>query len=294
MLSGPVLAGCSMAITGCYLVAYKRYFVTYPTLLYLGIVEAAALVWYLLIGWGLDRGVPVTLPPGIGGPGLLLLVGVVAATVGAAIASVRALQSGDVSYVAPLTQLAPPVVLGVEVALLDLAVSPLQVAGLALATAGVYVLNRDGPGLLDPFVRVVRLRPARLALLSAGLIGVADVGRRVLLSTVALPPRTLVAVTLAGLTLGTLPFGIRRWDARPTGGRAWAGLAVAGLALAAGDHLIALALVASPASVVVPILSGRAVVAVLLGGELLGEPDVGRRGLAAAVTAVGIALVAVT
>jgi drug/metabolite transporter (DMT)-like permease len=294
MLSGPVLAGCSMAITGCYLVAYKRYFVEYPTLLYLGIVEAAALAWYLLIGWGLDRGVPVALPPGIGVPGLLLLVGVVAATVGAAIASVRALQSGDVSYVAPLTQLAPPVVLGVEVALLDLAVSPLQVAGLALATAGVYVLNRDGPGLLEPFVRVVRLRPARLALLSAGLIGLADVGRRVLLSTVALPPRTLVAVTLAGLTLGTLPFGIRRWDARPTGGRAWAGLAVAGFALAAGDHLTALALVVSPASVVVPILSGRAVVAVILGGELLGEPDVGRRSLAAVVTAVGIALVAVT
>lgn len=291
-LPGVVLAFCSMLLTGGYLVAYKRYFASYPTLLYLGIVEAAALGWYLAVGTVLGRPVPV--PGGVDVVDAVVTLGVVTATVGSAVASVRALQRGAVSYVAPLSRLAPPVVLVVEVTALDARVSSLQGIGLCVVTVGVYVLNRAGTdgGLFDPFVRVVRARPAQLAMLSAVLIGLADVGKRALLSTGVLAPQTLVTVTLAGLTLGTLPFGLRRWGERPRTTRGWLGFLAAGLVLAAADHLTALAFRAAPASVVVPVLSAGAVVAVVLGGELLDEDDVARRTLAAVAVAAGVTLVA--
>lgn len=292
--SGVVLAACSMVLTGGYLVVYKRYFTDYPSMLYLGLVEGAALCWYVALAWGLGREVTTFVPPGLDITTTGLLLGVVVATVGAAVTSIQALKRGEVSYVAPLSKLAPPVVLGLELLVLDVRLSGFQIVGLVVVTAGVYILNRDDAGLLSPFVEVARRRPAQLALASAALIGAADVGKRIVLSQLAVPPQTLVVVTLAGLTVGTLPFGLRRWDARPRTLRAWGGLAAVALVLAAADHLTALALTAAPASVVVPILSGQAVVAVVLGGNLLDEDAVRRRTVATLLTAVGIALIAVT
>ncbi|MFB6255463.1 MAG: EamA family transporter [Haloplanus sp.] len=294
MLSGAVLAAISMSLTGGYLVAYKRYFAGYPTFLYLGLVEGAALCWYVAIGVATGRSV-VTFPAGFDAVAVALLGGVVAVTVGSAVASVRALQIGDVSYVAPLSKLAPPVVLLIEAVGLGTRVSPSQMAGLCAVTIGVYLLEGTEPGetagVIGPFRRLTDSTPARLALASAVLIGVADVGKRVLLANATVAPSTLVAVTLAGLTIGTLPIGLRRWKARPTRRTAWVGLAAAGLVLATADHLTALALATTPASVVVPILSGQALVAVVLGGRLLGETATRRRLVATASTSLGIVLV---
>jgi drug/metabolite transporter (DMT)-like permease len=286
-----------MSLTGGYLVAYKRYFAGYPTFLYLGIVEGAALCWYVTIGVATGRAV-VAVPAGFDAVAVALLGGVVALTVGSAVASVRALQVGEVSYVAPLSKLAPPVVLLVEVVGLGERLSPPQVVGLCAATVGVYLLegtdgaDGEAAGALGPIRRLVDSTPARLALAAAVLIGVADVGKRVLLADATVAPPTLVAVTLAGLTVGTLPIGLRRWEARPKRPSAWLGLIAVGLVLATADHLTALALATTPASVVVPVLSGQALVAVVLGGRLLGETATRRRFVATASTSLGIVLVA--
>jgi drug/metabolite transporter (DMT)-like permease len=291
MVSGVVYAALSSLLIGGYLAAYKRYFTGYPDFLYLGIVEGAALCWYVAVALVLDPGA-FSIPRGFDLRDTGLLAGVVALTVGSAVASIRALNVGDVSYVAPLSKLAPPVVLALEFVVLGVGISPVQAAGLCVVTAGVYVLNRTEGGIAAPFARLGRYRPAQLALLSALLIGVADVGKRLLLTAVSLSPATLVAVTLAGLTAGTLPLGVRRWGERPASPRAWGALLLAGLSLAAADHLTALALSVSPASVVIPVLSGQAVIAVLLGGELLDEAALGRRLVAALAVGAGIAMVA--
>jgi drug/metabolite transporter (DMT)-like permease len=240
----------------------------------------------------------VAVPAGFDAVAVALLGGVVALTVGSAVASVRALQVGEVSYVAPLSKLAPPVVLLVEVVGLGERLSPPQVVGLCAATVGVYLLegtdgaDGEAAGALGPIRRLVDSTPARLALAAAVLIGVADVGKRVLLADATVAPPTLVAVTLAGLTVGTLPIGLRRWEARPKRPSAWLGLIAVGLVLATADHLTALALATTPASVVVPVLSGQALVAVVLGGRLLGETATRRRFVATASTSLGIVLVA--
>ncbi len=294
MVTGITLAGCSMLLTGGYLVAFKRYFADYPALLYLGLVEGGALCWYVAIGWGLGRGLPTLVSPSLDIMTAAILLGVVVTTVAAAVASISALKLGDVSYVAPLSELAPPIVLGIELLFLGVRLSILQIVGLIVVTAGVYLLNIDTGGLFDPLVRVVRHRPAQLALASAALIGIADVGKRIVLSELAVPPQTLVAATLAGLTIGTLPLGLRRWEARPRTIRSWTGLLGMALILAVAEHLTALALTTTPASVISPILSGQAIVAVVLGGSLLGETAVGRRTIATVLTAAGIGLIAVT
>jgi len=292
VLGGPALAVGSMLLFAGYTIGYKRHYDGLPALLYLGLVEGSAFCWYVLLGGLTGQGIPLPGSAAVAPRELALFGFVVAATVASAYAAVRALQVGEASYVTPLSRLAPPVVLALEVALVGASLGARQVAGLAAVTLGVYVLNYDGGRPLAPFRRVARSRPARLALASAVLVGAADVGRRVLLSSVAVAPRTLVAVTLAGLAGGTLPFGLRWWHRRPRRPLAWAGLAALGLALAAGDHLAALALARTSASVVVPIISAQAVVVALVGGELLGERATGRRTLAAAVTAVGVVLVA--
>ena len=282
-----------MLLTGGYLVAFKRYFADIPALLYLGLVEGAALCWYIAIGWAIGRGLPAVGSLGLDWTAVLILLGVVIATVGSGVASVRALKSGDVSYVAPLSELAPPVVLGIELLVLGVQLTWPQVLGLIAVTAGVYVLNLGTGSLLTPLVTVVRRRPAQLALTSAGLIGVADVGKRVVLSQLAIPPQTLVAATFAGLTIGTLPLGLRRWNDRPRSGRSWVGLGGMALVLAAAEHLTALALTTTPASIISPILSGQALVAVIIGGSLLGENAVGRRVIATVLTAAGITIIAI-
>jgi hypothetical protein len=65
------------------------------------------------------------------------------------------------------------------------------------------------------------------------------------------------------------------------------------LVLAAAEHLTALALTTTPASIISPILSGQALVAVIIGGSLLGENAVGRRVIATVLTAAGITIIAI-
>lgn len=292
MVSGAPLALGSMLIFGSYFVVYKRYFSDYPSFLYLGLIEGVAVIWYVSIGLVLDINLLRLPSEGSSLRAGALLAGVVGLSLSSAITAIRSFKSGDASYVGPLVELAPPVVLLLELLVLNESISAVQAGGLLSVTAGVYLLNSDADGLFEPFMQVARSRPAKLALLSATLNGFEQVTRRTLVSDIVFPPETLVWVTLAGMSIGALTIGMRDWDDRPRGGKVWSIMIAVGLGLAAADHLMTYALIDSPASVVVPIISGQAIVTVVLGGELLNEEDTGRRTIAAVLTATGIALVA--
>ncbi|MFC7042793.1 EamA family transporter [Halonotius sp. GCM10025705] len=70
-------------------------------------------------------------------------------------------------------------------------------------------------------------------------------------------------------------------------------LLLAGGVLAAGQHLVSVAFVALPASVVSPIVNTQAVIAVVLGSLLLGEPHARLRLLAGGLAVGGVVLVSI-
>lgn len=282
--------GAALAF-GVYLFGYKRAFSHLPATVYVAANEVAALGWYVLLAaatW--PAGEPLV-PAGFGLRDALLVAGVGVAAGAATLVSVRAFKLGEVSYVAPLNKLVPAFVLPLELVLLSETLGPLQVAGVAVATAAIYVANYEGGGLLAPFRRAAGYTPARLALAGAVLFAVADVGTRAALSTTDLTPQAVALATLVGVTVVALPFAVPR--ARGSGLRESLPEIVALAALfAVAVHLVVLAFDAAPASVVSPVVNTQAVVAVVLGGVFLRERGLGRRLLAAVLAVAGVALIA--
>ena len=284
--AGLAFAVAAALLYGAYLYGYKRYFSGFPAMAYLTVTEGAAAVWYLPVVAGVDSAALARL-------GAAHWAGVVATALltGVAIAvSIRAIQLGDVSYVTPLNKLVPAFVLPLELGLLGAVLTPLQVAGVVTATAGIYLANYEADGVLTPLARALAYRPAQLALLGAGAFAVVDVMKRVLLQDLALPLPVVVWTSLVGVTAVAAPLGWRRRGDLPV--RLLPALVAVGLVLAVGDHTIALAFQRLPASVASPIVNGQAVVAVVLGGLLLDERAFSRRLAASLLAVAGIALIA--
>jgi drug/metabolite transporter (DMT)-like permease len=258
---------------------------------YVATVELSALVWYSgIAGLTWPAGEPFV-PSTFGAVDGLLLVGICAAIAGANLVSIHAFKLGDVSYVAPLNKLAPAFVLPLEVALLAAVPTTLQALGLVLAVVAIYLANYEGGGLLAPFRRAAGYTPARLALVGSVLFAVSDVGIRALLSGTDLTPQAFALVSFGAVAATATPLAARRLT--------WARLrpAVPGIfALAAffavGVHLKTIAFEVAAASIVSPIVNTQAVVAVLLGGVILGEEGLPRRLGAAVVAVSGVALIA--
>jgi drug/metabolite transporter (DMT)-like permease len=178
------------------------------------------------------------------------------------------------------------------VALFSADLGALQVAGVGVATAAVYVANYRSGSLLDPLRAAARSRAAGLALLSAVVYAVSDVGKRVALGEMDLAPELWVPTLLGGVLVVLLPLAARAW---PGGGAVrpyLPRLAGAGLLVALGEHVTSLAFAVVPASVASPVINTQAVVAVVLGGLLLGEEALGTRLAAAALAVSGVALIA--
>lgn len=292
MLQVGVLSSLLAALVfGVYLFVYKRSFDGLPSTVYVATVEVTGFCWYVGIAavtW--PAGEPLV-PADFGVRTVLLLLGVCAAIAAANLVSIRAFKLGDVSYVAPLNKLVPAFVLPIEVLVLAARPAPVQVGGLALAVVAIYVANYDGGGFFEPFRRAASYRPAQLALGGAVLFAISDVGIRGLLSRTGLVPQAVALTSFVAVALVALPLAARRvvWaDLRP----AIPGIAALAALFAVGVHLTTTAFAVAPASVVSPIVNTQAVIAVLLGGVLLGEKGLSRR-LAAAVLAVGgVALIA--
>lgn len=289
MNEGIGLALAAAFVFGVYLVCVKRYFGHYPSTLYVALVDAAALPWAVAIG-------VLTVPPGgylpdsLSTAGVAILLGVGVSTAVALLAFFRALRVGEVSYVAPLSKLVPVFVLPLEVLLLGQHLGPLQVAGVVVATAAVYVANYRADGLLTPFRRAATNRAAQFALLSAAVFGVVDLGKRVVVQELAIPPGTFVPVSIATVLVVVLPFAVGERDAVPVRDDL-SKLVVMGLLAATGQHLTAMAFDTLPASVVSPLVNTQAVVAVVLGSLLLGESHFRARLVAATLAVGGIALI---
>jgi drug/metabolite transporter (DMT)-like permease len=286
---GILLALAAAFVFGGYLVAIKRYFGHYPSTLYVALVNATALPW--AVGIGVLTVPPAGyLPDSLSAVGVAVLLGTGVLTALALLAFFRAIRVGEVSYVAPLSKLVPVFVLPLEVLLLAQPLSALQVGGVLVATAAVYVANYRADGLLTPLRRAATSRAAQFALLSAAIFGVVDLGKRVVVQELAIPPGTFVPVSIATVLLVVLPFAIRERGAVPVR-RDLPALVGMGLLAAVGQHLTALAFDTLPASVVSPLVNTQAVVAVVLGSLLLGESHFRTRLAAAALAVGGIALI---
>ena len=266
----------------------KRYFDDYASEVFMPAVFYAGLLWYL----------PVFLlraPPDLGVAGLTLREGafVVGTLVGLALGlllTFAALDYGDVSYVAPISKLTPAFVLPLEIVLLNEHLSAVQVVGIVLATAAVYLANYHGTGLLAPLYRAGGSRPARLALLSALVVAFVNLGQRVVLQGVSLYLPVWVGLKLLCVPLLLTPLALRRgFDVTR---RDALGLFAVGGVLAVGEYLVSLTFASLSASIATPLVGLQAIVAVVLGGFVLGEERFAARFGAAVVAVLAIGFIA--
>lgn len=289
----PVDAGLGYAVAsagmlGVYMFLVKRYFDEYPATVYVSVTFACSLLWYVPIAaLSVDGGL---LPAGFGTTGVAVFAVTLGGSLLAFLASFRAIATGDVSYVAPISKLIAVFVLPVEVLVLGQHLTPVQVAGVVVATAAVYVANYQPGHLLDPLVQAARSRPAQLALASAASFGVVDVTKRALTQELAVPPETVNLALFSVIPLALAPLALRQSGA---GLRADAGKFVGvGLLLAVAEHLVMLAFARLPASLASPVINSSAVVTVVLGGIVLGEEAFRVRLVAAGFAVAGVTLIA--
>lgn len=284
---GLAYAALAALLLGGYTFLIKRYVAHYPATVYVTLTYAASLVWYVPLALvTVDDGY---VPADAGFATLAVLAFVVGGTVLAVLSSFRAIALGDVSYVAPIGKLVPVFVVPVEVAVLGQHLTPLQLLGVVVATAAVYVANYEPGALIDPFVRAARSRPAQLAVASAAAFGVTDVGKRALTQELAVAPETVNLALFACLPVALAPLALRRL---PDGARDDVGLFLGlGLLLAAAEHFVMLAFAALPASFASPVINSSAVVAVVLGGVVLGEEAMRIRLTAAALVVAGVTMI---
>ena len=293
MDGGIVVAVGAALVWGGYLFYLKRAFADYPASLLTVSINSFALVWYLPVFL-------TSIGPGGASDALAAFgveqVAVVALTAtmvaGAMIAFLRALAVGEVSYVAPISKIVPVFVLPIEIIALGQVLTPLEVAGVVVATAAVYVANFRGGALLDPLRRAATSTAARLALLSAMAFAVSDVARRVGLQELAIPVGLWVPLLIGGVAVVLLPAAIRA-ETPATLRADLPKLAAGGLFVAAGEGLTNTAFSLVPASIASPIINTQAVVAVVLGGLLLNEQQFGVRLVAAALAVIGVTMIAV-
>jgi drug/metabolite transporter (DMT)-like permease len=276
-------------VWGTYIFALKRYFAGYPGTVLTVVVNAVAVAWYLPLAVPRVRGATLPTAASLGAWEVGVVVGTVLATAAAFLVFLRALDAGEVSYVTPINKIVPVFVLPIEVLLLHQRLTPLQVVGVVVATLAVYVANYRRGSLLDPLRKAATARPAQLALVSAVCYAVSDVGKRLALQELGIPPELWVPTLLLGVLVVVLPLALREWVSVRSD---LPKFAVAGAGVAVGEHVTSLAFQQVPASIASPIINTQAIVAVLLGGVLLRERAFATRLVAAALAVCGVGLIA--
>lgn len=287
---GIVYSVLAAFIWGGYIFLLKRYFAGYPGAVITVVVNGFAILWYLPVTAVTMDAAAIPSLGELGLYGVTVVVGTAVLVAIAFVLFVEALAEGDVSYVTPINKLAPVFVLPIEVILLNQFLGPLQVTGVVVATLAVYVANYRGGALADPLRRAASSRPAQLALVSAACYAASDVGKRVALQELAIPTTVWVPVLFAGSGLAVLPVALRRW--KPIRGSLPKFVAAGGV-VALGEHVTSTAFNLVPASVASPIVNTQAIVAVVLGGVVLGERNFGIRLVAAVLAVAGVSLIAV-
>ncbi|WP_435096433.1 EamA family transporter [Halorubrum sp. N11] len=296
MDAGLLSAIGAAVVWGTYIFVLKRSFSGYPPAGLTVLINVSALAWFLPVTVATNE----FLTDGIGGlaqaaagvnpAAVAVVAGTATATAAAFVVFLRAIDEGDVSYVTPINKVVPMFVLPMEVLLLGEVLAPIQVAGVVVATAAVYVANYEPGSLLAPLVSAVHSRPAQLALVSAACYAIADLGKRVALQELAIPGTLWVPLLLTGAGLVLLPAAVRN-PPRVTRADVPKFLA-AGALVALGEYLTTVAFASLPASVASPVINTQAIIAVMLGGIVLGERYFRIRLLAALLAVVGVGMIA--
>ncbi|NGM70896.1 EamA family transporter [Natronolimnobius sp. AArcel1] len=278
-------------VWGVYIYLLKRLFSGYSPAALTVLLNTFAVAWYLPVAATEATNATTVLSQfGLSEIGVTGLTVVMTAI--AFVLFLRAIEDGDVSYVTPINKTVPMFVLPLEVVILGQILTPLQVAGVVVATLAVYVANYDPGGFLKPIAKAANSRPAQLALLSAMCYAVSDLGKRIALQELAIPERLWVPLLLVGIAVVLLPGAIRN---PPRGVDVRTDLpkfALAGGMVALGEHLTTLAFAVLPASIASPIINTQAIVAVILGGILLGERHFRIRLIAAVLAVIGVTMIA--
>jgi drug/metabolite transporter (DMT)-like permease len=290
MEAGLGFAVLAAFVWGGYIYLLKRSFDSYPPAGLVVLVNGFALLWYLPVV-GLDRQRVLDSAGAFSAADLGMTIFASGMTAAALILFLRALATGEVSYVTPINKIVPVFVLPIEIVFLGQFLTPLQVIGVIVATLAVYVANYEPGSFLRPFVKAAHSRPAQLALLSAVGFALSDVSRRVALQELAIAQRLWVPMLLVTVAVLLAPAAIRnppdvdRTDLLK--------FVFAGGLVALGEHLTTIAFAALPASIASPIINTQAIVAVVLGGILLEERHFRLRLVAAVLAVVGVTLLSV-
>jgi len=287
--SGVAFALVAAVAWGLVLFGSKQYFSQFSSATFLSVAFAVAAMWYA----------PVSAAAALSGSGSATLsaevVAVVLGTIGLLTAALflmfKGIELGEVSYVSPISRVTPVFVVPIEVALLGQHLTPLQVAGVVVATAAVYVANYEGGDLLLPLRRAVTYTPGQLALASALLLALLSVSQRYMLQELGVASTVWIGIKLAGGAVLLAPVGWVRAD-RSAIVAALPQFVVLGGVLALAEHFIGRSFATLSASIASPIISVQSIVAVLLGGLVLREANLRVRLLAAVTAIVGITLVA--
>lgn len=287
MSSGILLALGLALLFGVYLFSLKRYFAEYPSPVFVALTYPLAFLAYLpVVALSSGQWIPTEAPVVAGG--VMVAISVLIAV--ALLAFFAAIRRGDVSYVTPIAKIIPVFVLPIEVLALQVALSPLQVGGVVVATVAIYVANWQGGSLTEPLRRAATSTAAQLALVSAASFAVVDVGRRVMMQEMGIEPTTFLPIMFLGVGVVVAPWALRaRW---PTG---WRGdlpkFAAAGVVVMIANHGVMVAFSELPASIASPLINLQAVVTVVLGGILLRESYFRTRLVAAALAVGGVAMI---
>lgn len=287
MSVGIALSLAVALVFGIYLYSIKRYFAGYPSPLLVVLAYGFALPVYLPLL--LVQSGPI-LSTGESTTATAMMVGVAVLSAVALLAFFAAIRRGDVSYVSPIAKIVPVFVLPIEVLGLNVELSPIQIAGVGVATVAIYVANWQGGALLEPLRRALTSTAAHLALVSAAAYGVVDVGKRVMMQEMGIEPTTYLPVMFVVMPLAVLPWALR-CDLPAGWRRDLPKFAVVAAVLAYGNHAILVAVGELPASIVSPLVNLQAVVAVVLGGLLLQEAYFRTRLVAAALAVGGVAMI---
>jgi drug/metabolite transporter (DMT)-like permease len=287
---GYLLAILGALTLGGYMFVMKQYFAEYSGLVFIAVVNSVAFVWYLPVA---VLTVPADgfLPASFDATAGVIFFGTMGFGVLASLTFFRAISIGDLSYVGPLSKIVPVFVLPLEFLLLDEHLTRFQIAGVVLATLAIYVANFQRGNLIEPFKRAATTRSAQLALLSAALFGVKDVGNRVAMQELAIPPQTYLPLYFVVSVAVLSPLAIRQWpaDGVRTDAKKFVGM---GAFAALNGHLVMLTYQKVSASIGSPILNMQSVVAVVIGGLVLNESHFRIRLVATGLAITGIGLIA--
>ena len=277
-------------VWGVYIFVLKRSFVGIPPAALTVLINISAITWYLPVAIT-QTDLEASQFTGIDATAIGVVALTIVTTAAAFILFLWAIDDGDVSYVTPINKIVPVFVLPIEILVLGQVLTPLQVGGLVVATLAVYVANYEPGGFFEPFRKAAKSRPAQFALLSAVCYAISDVGKRVALQELAIPGTLWVPLLLSGVAIVLLPSAIKN---PPTLSRRSIPLFAGGGAIVAlGEHTTTIAFSLLPASIASPVINTQAIVAVVLGGIILGERYFRLRLVAAVLAVIGVTMIAI-